>query len=403
MNNKAKRNTIKNIAFLSFDGNENGGGVQRVSYLLASGFKKHGIMPYLIFNKVHKEPSTFYADKFKYSGIESNSELEKFLKVNNIEYVINNCVVSSVYTGAEIRNTLDACGCKLISIIHAKPDLIKVTPSIYSLKWNMMCSDSVVSKLSNFIKLLFFPIYKHYSTNKYIRWRKSIYENSDRVVVLSKHYISNLCEMLNVDDTKIRAIPNPLTFEYDCPNKIIDEKYKEVLVVSRLEESSKGLSRIFKAWSIVEKENPNLEWQLSIVGSGPDGKYYHNLCSELNLRHIKFYGHQKPFEYYKKASIFLMASYHEGLPMTVLEAEQLGLAIIAIDNFESLKDLVINGYNGVLVDDNIELFAHKIQEVINSPKICKQYGLNSIKHSRQFKLDKITDMWLKLINEVANE
>lgn len=398
-----KNNTIKNVAFLSFDGNENGGGVQRVSYLLASGFKQYDIKPYLIFDKVHSEPSTCYAGKFEYSGSESNSELETFLKVNNIGYVINNCVVSSVYTGGEIRDILDVCGCKLISIIHAKPDLFKATPSIYSLKWSISHSDSLVGKLTNLAKLLFFPIYKYYSTNKYIEWRQSIYDNSDRVVVLSRYYIQNLCEMLNVDSTKVRAIPNPLTFEYDCPESVIEEKSKEVLIVSRLEETSKGLSRVFRAWSIVEKGNPDLEWRLSIVGSGPDGRYYQDLCKKLKLQKVTFYGHQPPFDYYKKASVFLMASYHEGLPMTVLEAEQMGLAIIAINNFESLKDLVIDGYNGVLVDDNIEMFAHKIQEVIINPKLSKHYCLNSVENSRRFKLDIIIRMWLKLLNELENE
>lgn len=398
-----KNNTIKNVAFLSFDGNENGGGVQRVSYLLALGLKRHGIMPYLIYDKVHSEPSTFYAGKFNYSGAECNSRLKIFIKEYNIGYVINNCVVLSVYTGGEIRRILDICGCKLISIIHAKPDLFKATPSIRSLKWDLMHSNSLACKLSALAKILLFPIYKHYSTNKYLKWRRSIYNNSDRVVVLSKHYISNLSEMLNVDKAKIRAIPNPLTFEYDCTDSVINEKDKDVLVVSRLEESSKGLSRIFKAWSIVEKENPNLEWRLSIVGSGPDSKYYHDLCSKLKLQHVFFHGHQKPFEYYKKASVFLMASYHEGLPMTVLEAEQMGLAIIAINNFESLRDLVIDGYNGVLVDDSIEMFAHKIQEVINSPNLCKQYCQNSVEHSKQFKLTRIISMWLKLFNELSDE
>jgi len=397
-----RKNNGKNVAFLSFDGNENGGGVQRVSYLLATGFTERGFKSYLIYNKVLRNPSSFYAGKISYAGSHDNSKLEEFIIRNNIGYVINNCVVSSVYTGGEIRKILDTCGCKLISIIHAKPDLIKATPSIYSLYWSMKTSGSLIGKFSNILKILFFPIYKSSSNKKYIEWRKNIYNNSDRVVVLSKYYIKNICDMLHVDSEKIRSIPNPLTFDCDFPEAEIDSKKKEVLIVARLEEASKGLSRVFKAWKIVEQENQNLDWQLSIVGSGPDESYYKKLCSLYGLKHVKFYGHQKPFEYYKRASIFLMASFHEGFPMTVLEAEQMGLAIIAINNFESLGELVIDGKNGILVEDNIEKFAHSIQKLIASPELYREYGLQSVEHSKQFKLNLIMDKWLELINELAN-
>lgn len=392
----------ENVAFLSFDSNENGGGVQRVSCLLATGFRKKGIKPYLIYNNMSSTPSTFYESKLCYNGSADNNELESFIKDNRIGFVINNCVVSSVYTGAEIKTVLERCNCKLIAIIHAKPDLIKVTPSRYSLAWVMRRSKSIFTKISFLIKILFFPIYKNISNRKYIKWRKGIYNNSDRVVVLSRYYIDNLCNMLNADKTKVVSIPNPLNFEYTCSETDIDNKRNEVLIVSRLEESSKGLSRVFKAWRIIEMSNQNLNWQLTVVGSGVDKNYYQDLCSKYNLKNVIFEGHQKPFEYYKRAKIFVMASFHEGLPMTVLEAEQMGLAIVAINNFESLGDLVKDGVNGFLVNDNIDLFAKKIQELIQSPSLCKKCAMASVEHSKRFLPQEIVDMWFKLFKDVKN-
>lgn len=386
----------ENVAFLSFDSNENGGGVQRVSCLLANGFKRIGIKPFLIYDKVGASPSTCYDGKIRYSGFVDNEKLIEFIGEHHIGIIINNCVVSSVYTGAEIKTVLNRCNCKLISIIHAKPDLNKVTPSIRSLSWTLKHSNSLLVKLSNLTKIAVFPIYKFLSNRKYLHWRKSIYDNSDRVVVLSRFYVDVLCNMLNVDDSKVVSIPNPLTYEYDCSENDIDNKIDEVLIVSRLEESAKGLSRVFKAWQIVEHENPDLDWMLTIVGSGEDQDYYHELCAKYQLKNVRFEGSQHPFEYYKRAKVFLMSSYHEGLPMTVLEAEQMGMAIVAFNNFESLRDLVIDEYNGFLVNDNVKRFAERITELMQSAQLCKQYGMASVENSKRFSSQNVLDMWMEL-------
>lgn len=393
---------ISNVAFLSFDANENGGGVQRVSYLLAKGFKQKGIESFLIYNKVSSSPSTFYKDKFLYNGTDDNIKLEKFIRDYKIKFIINNCVVTSVYTGAEIKNVIESCNCKMFSIIHAKPDLYKVIPSIYSLIWLLKKELSFRTKIISLLKLLFFPIYKFYSNKKYINWRKKIYDNSDKVVVLSEYYINNLCRMLKVTDSKVLSIPNPLNFEYLCTRKDVAQKKNEVLVVSRLEESSKGLSRVFKAWKLIEQNSSNLEWYLTIVGSGADMEYYKNMCTKLNLHRVRFEGHQNPFEYYKRSKIFIMSSFHEGFPMTLLEAEQMGLAIVAINNFESLQELVIDNFNGFLIRDDIKCLAQKLQELINNPSLCDKFAMASIEHSNLFSLNIILEKWFRLFNSMQN-
>ena len=393
-----------NIAFLTFDGDEKSlGGVQRVTYTLVDGFKKRGIKSYLIYNRTFEQPANFFEDKFNYNGEESNEGLECFLKGNSICMIINNGVVTSVRTGAEIRPVLDKCGCKLVSIIHSKPDLIKVVPSISSLMYDYKYSKSKVTKIVNLVKIAAFPIYKKISDYKFITWRRSVFANSDRVVVLSKYYIDCFCNMIGVHDSKVISISNPLTFEEFCTEELYDKKRNEVLVVSRLEETIKGLSRVFRAWSILEKKHPSLNWQLSIVGSGNDTEYYHKLSENLNLKKVSFEGYQKPYEYYKRAKIFIMSSYHEGLPTTMLEAEQMGLSVVAINNFESLGDLALDGINGYLIEDSVDTLALKMESIMFNPDLCKMYGMASVRNSHMFRLDRIIDQWIQLIKELENE
>lgn len=403
-NKEEKKEMVGNIAFLSFDGNENIlGGVQRVTYTLVDGFRKKGIKSYLIYDRTFEQPACFFEDKFLYKGTDDNNRLECFLKEYNISVIINNGVVQSVKTGSEIRDVLNKCGCKMVSIIHSKPDLIKVVPSISSLRYDFIHTKRNAVKLISLAKIATFPIYKRISDRKFIMWRKKVYNNSDRVVVLSKYYINCFCRMIEVDCSKVVSISNPLTFEEFCTEEQYETKRNEVLIVSRLEETIKGLSRVFKAWRILEKKYPELDWQLTIVGSGNDEAYYHDLCKKFGLKKVVFEGYQKPYKYYRRAKLFIMSSYHEGLPTTMLEAEQMGLAVIAINNFESLGDLALNGINGYLIEDSVNALASRMEEIMFNPDLCRKYAMASVENSRLFQADRIIDQWIQLINELENE
>lgn len=393
-----------NIGFLSFDGNIGEGGVQSVSYILATEFKKYGIKSFLICDTLkYKECPECYEARFLYRSREDNAAFNKFITENAIRIIINNCVVHSVYTGAEIREILNKNNCKLITVIHAKPDLIKITPSIRSLLWDIRTSSSILTKLNLIIRLSTFPIYKKLSNRKYIRWRRVLYDNSDKMIVLSEKYVHNLCSMIGVPDNngKVLAIPNPLRFDITSTKDDIKLKQNEVLVVSRLEESSKGLSVIFKIWRNIESSKKYGNWRLTVVGSGRDSVYYKHLCKKYQLENVSFEGYQNPLPYYKRAKIFLMTSYHEGLPMSVLEAQQCGMPVIAFNNYESLTDIISNGYNGFTVNTgDKKSFEYCLQQVMSNHLLYEELALNSLQKSDDFKTDVIVARWVMLLNRL---
>ena len=396
-----------NIAFLSFDGNVGEGGVQTVSYILATEFRKYGVKSFLICDAIRsKNCPECYEDRVLYRNSEDNEILDKFLLENSIRIVINNCVVRSVYYGSEIRVILKKNNCKLVSIIHAKPDLIKVTPSVRSLLWNIRTSSGFLIKLNLIIRLLAFPLYKVISNKKYISWRKLLYDNSDKVVVLSEKYINNLCAMINVSERskKILAIANPLRFNINLTEDEIKGKQNEILVVSRLDESSKGLSKVFKIWRDIEKTNKYNNWYLTVVGSGKDGDYYKHLCTKYKLANVSFEGFQNPLLYYKRAKIFLMTSFHEGLPMSVLEAQQCGMPVVAFNNFESIVDLVVDGYNGFVVKANdVTGFVQSLENIMDDESLYFSMSKHSVLNSRRFSSSVVVKHWMELFNELCGD
>ena len=392
------------VAFIADDSSSMIGGVGWVTNILVENFKKKGIESYLIYKTGTSNPSTKFQDKFNYRSCGRNEKLLQYLLDKKISIIINQCV-SSIIDSKTLRLIANKCDCHIVSVIHAKPDLVKVFPSVRSLTWEIRRAVTILDWLINFTKILLFPIYKPISSYKYYLWRKSIYVNSNYVVVLSKHYIEVLRDYLRLNNScKIKAIPNPLRFEDFYDKELISEKCNEVLVVSRLDEGSKKLSRVFDIWEILERDTELKEWKLIIVGGGDYEGLYRKLVRLKGLKNVIFEGIQNPERYYKRAKIFLMTSAHEGFPMTILEAIQMGVPVVAFDNFESIHELIINDYNGLIINNNdIINYANGLSQLMKNDSRRARYASNAIDYSHNFSVDKVIEKWLTLFETMTNE
>jgi len=82
-------------------------------------------------------------------------------------------------------------------------------------------------------------------------------------------------------------------------------------------------------------------------------------------------------ELLSKASLFVLPSYDEGLPMAVLEAMAAGLAVISTP-VGGIPEVVKDGYNGFLVrPGDVETLAEKLAVLSSDPHLCELMGKRS--------------------------
>lgn len=88
------------------------------------------------------------------------------------------------------------------------------------------------------------------------------------------------------------------------------------------------------------------------------------IVNESKLKdNIKFFGFlSNPYPVLKKSKILIMTSIYEGTPMCALEAQLLGKPIVATP-VDGLLDIVDNGYNGYLSNDD-NVFALKVLHIL---------------------------------------
>lgn len=140
------------------------------------------------------------------------------------------------------------------------------------------------------------------------------------------------------------------------------------LLIARLL-GDKGIREYVKAANIIKQHYPHAVFQL--VGPedpSPDGISLKELAKLNQNNSVDYLGATsdvRPF--IEDCSIFVLPSYHEGLPRTVLEAMATGRPILTTD-VPGCRETVINGENGWLVEKaNVEQLVDKMTWFIENP------------------------------------
>lgn len=227
----------------------------------------------------------------------------------------------------------------------------------------------------------------------YRKYYLSIIERqADVVVALTK---GDANEWYNAK--RVEIIPNfstmPIKNISDCSNK-------RIIAVGRLE-WQKGYDRLIKIWSIVSQKHP--DWQLDIFGEGQLENELKSKIIEKGFRNITIH----PFtpninEEYSKSSVCVLTSRFEGFALVLLEAMRHGVPCVTYDCKYGPSDVVDNNSCGYVVENgNIEVFAEKLCQLIESPLKRKEYGRAAIIKSQAYNTDDIMDNWMKLFESLS--
>lgn len=87
---------------------------------------------------------------------------------------------------------------------------------------------------------------------------------------------------------------------------------------------------------------------------------------------VIFVGQQEnPYPWIKNADLFIMTSESEAQPMSINEALILGIPIVTTD-FPSSREVVLDGYNGLIVSNNATGVYKGIKEYIENKSLQKK-------------------------------
>lgn len=116
----------------------------------------------------------------------------------------------------------------------------------------------------------------------------------------------------------------------------------------------------------------------------------------------RFVEADKMHEVYQNADISLIPTlYSEGTSLSCIEAMACGNAVIATD-IGGLPDLVINGYNGLLISPDSESLYAAICKLVDDPLLCKKIGENAVQVAQCFSKSTWEASWNRILREYCS-
>ncbi len=222
---------------------------------------------------------------------------------------------------------------------------------------------------------------------------------SDGIVVLTDRDAETWRGQFNIRG-ELKAICNPIPRFPNITNQDNSHNNKVVLAVGRLA-YEKGFDVLLQAWSLVAVEYP--DWQLRIVGAGKLENELKNLTNELKLSEtVVFTGKTKRVELeYSKASVYVMSSRWEGLPMTLIEAQFFGLPSISTDCKTGPRE-VLSHNNGILVKvDDVVNLADTLILLLSDSNLREELSLSAKLNSSRYSITEVTNQWESFLKRIV--
>lgn len=181
--------------------------------------------------------------------------------------------------------------------------------------------------------------------------------------------IPNFVELGFLNNTSPRSLRKLCKIPKTCPI---------ILSAGRLGRE-KNFEFLVKVFGKVAKMNR----KVALVIVGPDwGEVdkLRQLAKNLSVeQRVYFPGRINPIlmpNVYKDSDIFVFTSTSETQGMCILEAAACGLPII-VNRDSAYKNMVVNNKNGFILPMNEDIFAKKINKLLDNPQIIKKFAKNS--------------------------
>lgn len=330
----------------------------------------------------------------------------KFLLSNHIDIVqVNFLKKENLVVMPALYRVAKQCGVKVIYAFHMCPGFqIHTYGSFNRMLYGWQKRDNALAETKKWIltitQKLWLPIGRRLLQPKY----KIPYESADKVVVLSKNYFAPYLYYAGIQQSeKMVAIGNSLRFSQYIRQDEIPLKDKTIIVVARFDEDTKRISYVLRTWREIERNMKYTDWKLQLVGDGRDMSFYRHLVKKWDLRRVEFTGHQNPESYYRRASLFLMTSTAEGWPMVLLEAQQMGIPVVAMDSFGALHDMIKDGYNGLIVPNNdLNAFCTAITNIMEDDSLRYKMSIHARESCKRFEIQHVIAQWKNIFEQLTS-
>ena len=219
-----------------------------------------------------------------------------------------------------------------------------------------------------------------------------IFQNKDDMTEFCKKRLVNAgkCSFVNGSGVNLEHFKKT-----DLPEEI------SFFMLSRFLKS-KGVREYLEAAKIVKQIHPNVKFYLLgkfeyIMQDAVDKDYIEHFIQEGIVERFDETDDVRP--YYSMCSVYVLPSYREGTPRTVLEAMAMGRPIITTDT-QGCRETVGEGINGFLVPvKDINAIVEKMVWFIEHSEAIREMGEQSYQYAlKKYDVNKVNADMIRIMN-----
>jgi glycosyltransferase involved in cell wall biosynthesis len=232
------------------------------------------------------------------------------------------------------------------------------------------------------------------------RWqnaRRALYRDAHAVV--APH--PAIAEWFTRQRIRACAIPNPLVAPPSSALRI--EKggpQRRLVTLSRLSHE-KRLMLLIRAFATIAAEFPH--WNLEIHGDGPLRSYLTRRISEVAPERIKLFPFvDAPYDILAGADLFVSTSWIEGFGNAIWEALACGVPVVAMDAGASVRSLVRDGVDGLIVrEDRGSMLVRALASLMQYDTRREAMAMRATEEIDRFSMASALAKWDALLDEIV--
>lgn len=202
-------------------------------------------------------------------------------------------------------------------------------------------------------------------------------EAADQVVALHRADATCLRDLVGERLSIIPPFIDTDPFD-DAPALAVAPKRIKLLAVGMMRPGAKMRSYEVLAQALERVQATN--WELTIVGDGPERTDIHDMFCELPAHFVGSVATDAMPAFYSTNDILVWPAVREAFGFVFLEAQAAGRPVVGGDTF-GVPDIVAHGVSGLLsAEGDVDAFAANLQRLLEDPQLCNQMGQQARAH-----------------------
>ncbi|MFE3869101.1 glycosyltransferase [Flavobacterium sp. LS2P90] len=225
---------------------------------------------------------------------------------------------------------------------------------------------------------------------------KLLYQNAEKIICVSQAIEEMIKYKFDLKNTL--TIHNPYDFSKIEIKKEMPISEQFIMYFGRFDEKVKNFSLMLEAFYLSKIYLQG--YKLLLMGDGPDLGIIQENIKRLQMDDfvIIYPFNKNPFQYVQQADFTILTSHHEGFPLSIVESLALGTPVISVDCKSGPNELIKDGFNGLLVENNNpHSFASAMKQFVEDTNLydfCKKNASKSVEH---LSLETITKQWKSIL------